>query len=660
MIDKQTVEKIKNASNIVDVVSEFVALKKSGANYKGLCPFHNEKTPSFFVSPARGTCHCFGCGKGGNAITFIMEQQQMTYPEALRWLANKYHIEIKERELTDEEKEEQSKRESMFIVNEWATTYFEDLLHTNSDGVAIGMQYFRSRGFRDDIIRKFRLGYDLTDRSALAREALAKGYKEEFLIDTGLCFKTEHGELLDRFSGRVVFPWMSVSGKTVGFTARVLDSRTKGVNQKYVNSPASEIYHKDHELYGIWQAKRAIVKEDRVYMVEGQADVIAMHQCGLENVVANSGTALSYPQIHTLHRFTQNITLIYDGDAAGIHAALKGTDMLLSEGMSLKVLLLPDGQDPDEFARNHTAADFRQYIEDNQVDFIQFKTDLLLKGETDPKKRSDAINSIVESISFVPNQILRDTYLHDCTSRIGINERTLINTMNTLIRNRRNGTATSQLAGAGEMPVAGPTHGVHPMQPANLKTQLSKVERMLAQMIVRYGEHVIFDNVEDENGNLHNLTVAQYIHYSLEADQLKFQSELYNELLAEAARLSVDPNFKAETYFMHHDDIRISQIATTMATDSYHLSERKDDGPLNDLDQKQRDANEQEALRNQTEHLLLDFRMDYVEHHLKDLMEQIKQAAADTERLQKLMGDYRDMQDIRNKLAKQLGNNIIV
>ncbi|MBM6992204.1 MAG: DNA primase [Prevotella sp.] len=660
MIDRQTVEKIKDAANIVEVVSEFVALKKAGANYKGLCPFHNEKTPSFIVSPARGTCHCFGCGKGGNSINFIMEHQQMTYPEALRWLANKYHIEIKERELTDREREEQSQRESMFIVNEWAGKYFEEILHEHADGVAIGMQYFHSRGFRDDIIRKFQLGYDLPDRFALARTALQKGYKEEFLLSTGICYKTERGELIDRYAGRVIFPWVSVSGKIVGFTARVLDSRTKGVNQKYVNSPASEIYHKDHELYGIWQAKKAIAKEDRVYMVEGQADVIAMHQCGIENVVANSGTALSFHQIHTLHRFTSNITLIYDGDAAGIHAALKGTDMLLSEGMSLKVLLLPDGQDPDEFARNHTADDFRQYIEDHQADFIQFKTDLLLKDETDPKKRSDAINSIVESISVIVNPILRDTYIHDCAQRIGINERTLINQMNNFIRNRRSGTATSQQDSVPVGTASEPNRGAQPMQPVSPQAQASKVERMLVQMVIRHGEHVIYENVEDEDGNLHNLSIAQFVKYSLDADQLQFGNEVYNNILAEAVDRCSYPDFKSEPYFLHHDDIRVSRIAAEMATDDYGLTGKKEDQPLNEADRRQREENFTEGLRNQTQHLLLDFRMDYVEQHLKDLMDQIKAAASDMERLKQLMEEYRDMQDIRNKLAKQLGNNIIV
>ena len=660
MIDRQTVEKIKDAANIVEVVSEFVTLKKSGANYKGLCPFHNEKTPSFYVSPARGICHCFGCGKGGTPVNFVMEHEQMTYPEALRWLAKKYHIEIKERELTDEEKEEQSIRESMFIVNDWACNYFEDLLHHHADGVAIGMQYFRSRGFRDDVIRKFRLGYDLNDRSALARTALQQGYKEEFLLSTGICFKTDRGELLDRYAGRVVFPWIGVSGKVVGFTARVLDSRTKGVNQKYINSPASEIYHKDQELYGIWQAKRAIAKEDRVFMVEGQADVIAMHQCGLENVVANSGTALSFHQIHTLHRFTSNITLIYDSDPAGIHAAMKGTDMLLSEGMNLKVLLLPEGKDPDEFARAHTAAEFREYIEQHQSDFIQFKTDLLLKDETDPIKRADAINSIVESISMVQDQVLRGTYIHDCAQRIGINERTLISQMNSFIRRRRksnNSTTYDQQpqnigseTGQSERPI----QTVTPMQ------QAGKVERMLAQMVVRHGERVIFKDVEGEDGKVYDLTVAQYIHYNLEADRLKFQHQAFNKILTEAVQMSGKPNFQAEPYFIHHDDIEISQIASQLAADHYHLSFPKEEEKLNEADRKQNEENEMERLRQKVEHLLLDFRMDYVEYHLKELMGQIKQASGDAEQLKKLMEEYRDMQDIRNKLAKLLGSNIIV
>lgn len=660
MIDRATVERIKEAANIVDVVSEFVTLRKSGANYKGLCPFHNEKTPSFYVSPARGTCHCFGCGKGGSPITFIMEHEQMTYPEALRWLANKYHIEIHERELTNQEREEQSQRESMFIVNEWAASYFEDLLHHPADGNDIGMQYFRSRGFRDDIILKFRLGYDLPNRLVLAPTALQKGYKEEFLVKTGICYKNEHGELIDRYAGRVTFPWIGVNGKVVGFTARVLDSRTKGVNQKYVNSPDSDLFHKDHELYGIYQAKKAIAREDRVYMVEGQADVIALHQCGIENVVANSGTALSLHQIHMLHRFSSNITLIYDGDAAGIHAALRGTDMLLSEGMNLNVLLLPGGQDPDEFARSHTATDFRQYIEEHQVDFIQFKTNLMLKNERDPKKRAEAINSIVQSISVVPNQILRDTYIHDCAQRIGLNESTLINQMNNFIRGRKTGSTAPQQDGVPVGPQPQPAAAPTAMDSTTPMQQASKVEMMLAQLIIRHGERVIMNDVEDEEGNHYSLTVAQYIYYNLAADNLSLHNDLFNKILHEACEHSTEPGFKAEPYFINHEDINMSKLATDMSMDRYHLSQRKADGPNNEEAQLQAERNQTESLRNQTIHLLLDFRMDYVEAQLKEIQDKMRTVANDMEQLKALMEQFRDMQMLRNQLARQLGSNIVV
>lgn len=659
MIDRATVERIKDAANIVEVVSEFVTLRRSGANYKGLCPFHNEKTPSFYVSPARGTCHCFGCGKGGNPISFIMEHEQMTYPEALRWLAQKYHIEIHERELTDEEKREQSERESMFIVNEWVANYFSSLLYDDRDGIALGMQYFRSRGFRDDIIKKFRLGYDLNDRHALANTARSKGYNEDFLLKTGICYRNDRGELIDRYAGRVMFPWIGVSGKVVGFGGRLLDARTKGVNQKYVNSPDSEIYHKDRELYGIYQAKKAIAKDDRVYMVEGYTDVISMHQCGIENVVANSGTALSLHQIHMLHRFTSNITLLYDGDAAGIHAALRGTDMLLSEGMNLKVLLLPDGDDPDSFARKHTAADFKQYIEEHQTDFMEFKTDLLLKGVRDPLKRSEAINSIVKSISLVQNQILRDTYLHDCAVRMGMNEATLINTMNKFIREGRE--AKTQPTVGSEPPsaiqVAPPTVTVaSPLQ------QASKVEMMLTAMVIRHGHEVIYDNVEDADGNLISLNVAQYLDYNLNVDGLKLSNPIFARILQEAVQHSLDADFNAERFFIHHEDINISKVATDLSTDRYQLSQhtQNEAQPLNEQEKQLRAAEHIENIRKQLEHLLNDFRMDYLEHHLKELQKQIATPGIATDRLQTLMTEYKEAQGLRNKLAKMLGNNIVV
>ena len=645
MIDRLTIEKIKDAANIVDVVGEFVTLRKAGANYKGLCPFHNEKTPSFIVSPSRGTCHCFGCGKGGNSISFIMEHEQMTYPEALRWLANKYHIEIHERELSDDEKREQSERESMFIVNEWAAKYFEEILHGDGEMASIGMQYFRSRGFRDDIIRKFQLGFDLNDRHALAQTALKKGYKADYLLKTGICYQNDRGELIDRYAGRVIFPWIGISGKVVGFGGRKLDAATKGVQQKYVNSPDSDIYHKDHELYGIYQAKKTIAKEDRVYMVEGYTDVISMHQCGIENVVANSGTALSVHQIHTLHRFTSNITLLYDGDAAGIHAALRGTDMLLAEGMNLKVLLLPEGEDPDSFARKHTAIDFRKYIEENQTDFIQFKTDLLLKNQRDPLKRSEAINSIVQSIAVVQNQILRDTYLHDCAQRIGINEGTLINQMNRYIREKKEGRSSD--TGVRREEIAS-TPKINLQNSSVSSGGVSTIEKMLIQMIIRYGEMVVFRNIEDEEGNVYNLTVAQFIHYNMATDGLQFSSELYNRILSEAVEHCTDADFKAENYFIHHEDINISQIATMMSEDLIQLAE------------SQQMRVDEESIRNRTLHLILDFRMDYLDERLKMLQAQIASSANNAELTMKLMAEYKDASQLRNAIAKQLGSNILL
>ena len=571
MIDKPTIARIMDSTKIEEVVSEFVTLKKRGINYIGLCPFHNDSHPSFSVSPTRGICHCFTCGKGGNAINFLMELEQMTYPDALRWLAKKYNIEIQEREMTSEEKQRESERESMFIVNEWAAKYFQDILQNDVDGRAIGMQYFRSRGFRDDIIRKFQLGFALPQRTALFDEAVKKGYNPKYLTATGLCFKVDKDEAgnrsgqdqyLDRFSGRAIFPWTSVSGKIVAFGGRVLDTRTKGVNQKYVNSPDSEIYHKERELYGLYQAKKAIAKEDCVYMVEGYTDVISMHQCGIENVVANSGTALSIHQIRLLHRFTSNIVLLYDGDAAGVHAALRGTDMLLEEEMNVKVLLLPDGNDPDSFARNHTAEDFRKYIEDHQVDFIQFKTDISLRGVTDPVKRSQAINSIVESISKIKNQITRAAYITDCAHRLGVNEAIIVNALNNFVRNGMSEQVKAERRVAGlREPVAGtPQPGLQQaMRGTSPLDKLLEVEDLLVKLIIHYGDKII--TVKDVDENEVQLPVAQYISLDMGGDGFKFHKDLYNQILQEALDHLDEEGFVAETYFTTHSNPEISRIA---------------------------------------------------------------------------------------------------
>ncbi|MBM0263745.1 DNA primase [Prevotella copri] len=571
MIDRPTIAKIMDATKIEEVVSEFVTLKKRGINYVGLCPFHNDSNPSFSVSPTRGICHCFTCGKGGNAINFLMELEQMTYPDALRWLAKKYKIEIQERELTNEEKQRESERESMFIVNDWAAKYFQDILLHDVDGIAIGMAYFRGRGFRDDIIRKFQLGFALPKRTALAEAAKSAGYNPKYLVDTGLCFKVDKDEagnksgedkILDRFSGRAIFPWFSVSGKVVAFGGRVLDSRTKGISQKYVNSPDSVIYHKERELYGLYQAKKAIAKEDCVFMVEGYTDVISMHQCGIENVVANSGTALSVHQIRLLHRFTSNIVLLYDGDNAGIHAALRGTDMLLEEEMNVKVLFLPDGNDPDSFARSHSAEEFRRYIQENQTDFIQFKTDILLRGVTDPVKRSQAINSIVESISKIKNQITRASYITDCSHRLGVNEAIIVNALNNFVRNGMSEQVKAERRAAGlkDSPVAAALQAQSAMRAVTPLDKLLEVEGLLVQLIIHHGDQLI--TVQDVDGNDVEVAVAQYISLDLGGDGFKFHNDLYNQIMQEAVEhLEKEDDFVAETYFANHPNPEISRLA---------------------------------------------------------------------------------------------------
>ena len=643
MIDRATIDKIMDATNIVDVVGELVTLRKAGVNYKGLCPFHDDTTPSFMVSPSKQICKCFACGEGGTAINFLMKHEQITYPEALRWLAKKYNIEVEEKELTEEEKKEQSARESMFIVNEWAMKYFQNILKNDPDGIAIGKQYFRSRGIRDDIIEKFNLGYSLQKRDALALAAQKAGYQSEFLEKTGLCIKGEKG-LHDRYAGRVIFPWFNVSGRVVAFGGRLLDARTKGVQQKYVNSPNSEIYVKENELYGLYQAKKAIAKEDRVYMVEGYTDVIAMHQCGLENVVANSGTALSARQIKLLRRFTQNITLLYDGDEAGIHAAMRGTDMLLAEGMNLQVLLLPDGDDPDSFSRKHSAQEFKAYIEQNATDFISFKTHLTVENVTDPVKRSEAIGGIVKSISLIPDQILRSTYLSELSQRLGIKEQTLINSMNNMIRKDLEDKQKEREREVAKQEPEKPQEfiGLH-----TVDEQTHEVERLLIRTVIRDGEKVIYENVETDDGEKINLTVAQYIAYDLGQDGLTFHDERYNRILQEAVEHSGEEGFKAETYFMQHPDIEISELAIKLAIDRHQLGKG--------FQLKEREN----GLRQNVIHLVLDLRLDIIEKRLKEIQAQLKEAGNDTEKVMALLTELKDTQQIRDAIAKQLGNDLV-
>ena len=614
MIDQPTIDRILDAANIVDVVSEFVTLRKRGINYVGLCPFHTDKTPSFYVSPAKNICKCFACGEGGTAVHFIMKHEQLNYFDALRYLAKKYNIEIQERELTDKEKQRKSDRESMLIVNSWAQQYFTTQLYEHVEGKTVGLRYFAERGFREDTIRKFQLGYSLDKRDALYKEATKNGYKKEFLEKTGLVIAYDNGGVNDRFRGRVIFPVHTLSGKVVAFGGRVLKKDEK--TAKYVNSPESEIYHKSNELYGIYFAKQAIVKEDRCFLVEGYTDVISMHQAGIENVVASSGTALTQGQIRLIHRFTSNITVLYDGDAAGIKAALRGIDLLLEDGMNVKVVLLPDGEDPDSFARKHNASQFSEFIKQSETDFIRFKTRLLLDDAgTDPIKRSALITDIIRTVAIIPDNIARSIYIRECSAMMEIDEQVLLNEVNKIRlskeeRQNMQGQVTPPVSNTmsmipeypdlpGYQPVAGdsflppddtvplpddymppppppeeypmeetgpmdvpppdyppaqPPQTVQPVQPVQTgqpkRSPYEVYELTLLKYIVRYGEQILFDYVDEETNEHIVMRVAEYIRYDLERDDLTFYTPIIKSMLDEAADRCKTEGFIASRYFL--------------------------------------------------------------------------------------------------------------
>ena len=503
MIDRATVDLILDSADIVDVVSDFVTLKRRGVNYVGLCPFHNDRTPSFYVSKSKGICKCFSCGQGGSAVNFIMLHEQLSYQEALRYLANKYHIEIQEREQTDEEKAAQSAREAMLMLNEWACSFFEDQLHNTTAGQEIGLSYFNDRGFSKDIIKRFRLGYSPEDRSALYKAAVAKGFNRQLLFDTGLCIDDNRGGGYDRYRGRVIFPILNIAGKIVAFGGRTL----RNDPAKYVNSPESIIYNKSNELYGLYQARREVSKQDKCFIVEGYADVISMHQSGFENVIATSGTALTDGHIHKIHRFTENITEMFDGDAAGIRAALKGIDKLLAQGMNIKVLLLPDDDDPDSFSRKHSASEIQDYIDNNEEDFIKFKSRILLKDtDRDPIKRSKAIEDVVKSIAVIPSEVTRAIYAKECSDMFGIGEDVVLRDIKKFIlqlreeaakqrerdriRQERQSEGVAEPAGDVEVPPTPPVEmGQMPQATATatVKSPLYPQEEEMIKYVVKYG-----------------------------------------------------------------------------------------------------------------------------------------------------------------------------
>ena len=682
MIDQATIDRIMDAAQIVDVVSEFVTLRRRGVNYIGLCPFHNEKTPSFSVSPSKGLCKCFSCGKGGNAVHFVMEHEQLSYYEALKWLAKKYGIEVKERELSYEEKQAQSVRESLFLVNDFANNYFQDILHNHPDGQAIGMSYFRQRGFRDDIIRKFQLGFSTEGRDALAQEAKKKGFNLDYLVKTGLCYTRDDGQLRDRFWGRVMFPVHTLSGKVVAFGGRVLKTDSKVA--KYVNSPESDIYHKSRELYGIYFAKQAIVKQDKCFLVEGYTDVISMHQAGVENVVASSGTSLTSGQIRMIHRFTNNITVLYDGDMAGIKASIRGIDMLLEEGMNIKVMLLPDGDDPDSFARKHNATEFQEYIAAHEVDFIRFKTSLLMSdAANDPYKRATLITDIVKSISVIPEAIVRSEYIKECSQMLHVEERILVSEINKMKREEEEKRAKNQQKentptplqggesvhtgataeypdlppiaaqdlppmGMDDMPVP-PPHIQQPLSHSSFSQPLSPLyakERLIIQQLIRHGEKTI-DNAEEE------VQVAALIAAEFEADGITFETPLFVQIFQEALQHLNDAGFIAERYFINHPNPEISKLAVDLAEEKYQLSKYHS--------KTQTVASEVDRLGEIIPHLLVDYKMSILELELKETLNQLRlpEVMNNPELSFNVMTRYKELMEVKQQMAKVLGDRVI-
>lgn len=686
MIDQATIDRILDTAQIVDVVSEFVTLRRRGVNYIGLCPFHNEKTPSFSVSPSKGVCKCFSCGKGGNVVHFIMEHEQLSYYEALKWLAKKYNIEIKEKEMTQEEKQVQNLRESLFVVNQFAMEYFQEILEKNPDGQSIGMTYFRQRGFRDDIIKKFQLGYCTDQRDAFAQAALQKGYKAEFLEKTGLCYRKEDGSLRDRFWGRVIFPIHSLSGKVVAFGGRVLSAQTKNVQMKYVNSPESEIYHKSKELYGIYFAKQAIVRQDRCFLVEGYTDVISMHQSGVENVVASSGTALTPEQIRLIHRFTNNITVLYDGDMAGIKASLRGIDMLLEEGMNVKICLLPDGDDPDSFARKHNATDFQAFINNHEVDFIRFKTNLLLEeAGKDPIKRASLISSIVKSIAVIPEEIVRSVYIRECSRLLDMSEKVLTEATSQMVKqnieNREKEQERKKLREERQQAIA--TNNAPESQPAtqipeqeNISIQEAPApvisdsyqsfipvegnenkvffqrEKSLIKMIIRYGEKVMC-YVENEEQEQVPYKVIEFIAASLKEDDLQFHSPLHRKILNEAIAHENDSQFTSERFFLTHPDPEINKLAADMVSERYQLSKYHS--------KSQKIISDEERLYELIPRLLIDFKLSIVEEEMKHTLLALAQPeiAGNPEKAKEIMERYKTLHQTQMLMARNAGDRIV-
>jgi DNA primase len=646
VIDHSTIERILDAAQITDVVQEFLTLKKRGVNYLGLCPFHNEKTPSFTVSPAKGIFKCFGCGKGGNSVNFIMEHEHLTYPEALKWLAKKYHIEIEEKEITAEEIQKQNERESLLVVSQYASKIFKENLFTGHEGIAVGMSYFRERGFRDDVLRKFEVGYSNEKRDDFTKKALEAGYKKEYLTLSGLTIEKEN-YLFDRFAGRVMFPIHSLSGQVLGFGGRIIKKDPHSA--KYVNTPETEIYHKSRIVYGIYQARQAISHNDRCYLVEGYTDVLSMHEAGIENVVASSGTALTQEQIRLVKRFTPNITMLYDGDYAGIKASLRGTDMVLEEGMNVRIVVLPDGEDPDSYSKKVSNEEFRKYLEEKETDFIRFKTSILLdEAKSDPVTRAGLVREVVRSIAVIPDQISRTIYVKECSTQLSISEEVILDEVMKLrkqqtFRERNNYPAADTVSTS-----------TIPTRKETVKKAITAYysEREIIRLLIRYGGEII-DRVTDRESGIETITsAADYMISQITEDELLFDDPVFATIFDEIrfhAGQGIPPNDKQ---FVHHPNPAISSVAVDLLTEKYTLD------PIFE----KRGAwveTEQMKLKIVVTETVLKFKGDKLKMMQEEIKRGLREASGDEEKINNLMKKSLLMSKLQKEISTLLGNRIL-
>jgi len=661
MIDHATVERIQSTALIKEVVEDFIALRKSGAGYKGLCPFHDDRTPSLSISPARNIFKCFVCGEGGTPVHFVMKHEKISYYEALRYLAKKYNIEVKETAMTDEQRQAHDDRESMLILNSYAQDTFSKTLWETDEGRSIGLSYFYERGFREDTIRKFQLGYALDKLDAFTQQALAAGYKSEYLEKTGLSIKTEKDKMFDRFRGRVIFPIHSISGKTSGFGGRILLSAKTDKLAKYINSPDSEVYHKNNELYGIFLGRKAIAKEDKCFLVEGYTDVISMHQSGIENVVAPCGTALTDNQIRLIRRLTNNITLLNDGDTAGQNATMKDIPLLLEAGMKVRIVALPEGDDPDSFARSHSASQMREYIAANEVSFVHFKAAKLIKEAAgDPYKIDQIITEIVDTIAIIDEEITRISFVKECSRITGYDENTIGRRIakkrqELLVKRKKDlypeaANPADNPPPRDDFPPPLPPEYDAPaeedfQQPTTL--DIDQYEQTVVRFVVRYGE------TDLTKGEEHPKRVAEYVTEEFEADALKFTNPLYQQILEEAFEHCTEPNFSAEKYFLNHPDPSVSRLAVNLTTDPY--VESKIHNRIKAV------PKEVDQLTELVPYVVINYKYALLEQQIKDLEKDIREAEQndDFEQVMLLIKFLNAKTQVKKMIAETLRERII-